>query len=215
MLWWRRACDAATSRLPSYRSTGGAWRRENKRNIGWKLWMLHEAINWNFLEFSPSSIFFRTIYSLIVFHLVRGLNLIHLTVFDRARAKNISSAKSSRFRITECGNGRKKSPDSRRASYTSTRENLNNVQLSIGYGVHLPALPNYIWPFPFPARTASLFISPSRNSSPRAVISWISSTRLRVVYFSYCSSRDSSVIFHSFALLFTSYSNSSQEATSE
>lgn len=75
--------------------------------------MLHEAINWNFLEFSPSSIFFRTIYSLIVFHLVRGLNLIHLTVFDRARAKNISSAKSSRFRITKCGNGRKKSPDSK------------------------------------------------------------------------------------------------------
>lgn len=213
MLWWRRACDAATSRLPSYRSTGGA---RNKRNIGWKLWMLHEAINWNFLEFSPSSIFIRTIYSLIVFHLVRGLNLIHLTVFDRARAKNISSAKSSRFRITKCGNGRKKSPDSKGVLHKHERKSQQcAIVHRIWCAVHLPALPNYIWPFPFPARTASLFTSPSRNSSPRAVISWISSTRLRVVYFSYCSSRDSSVIFHSFALLFTSYSNSSQEAASE
>lgn len=63
-----RACDAATLKQPSYRSIEREWNKEKYRI---KLWMLHEAINWNFSEFSPSMISalspFRAIYSLIVF----------------------------------------------------------------------------------------------------------------------------------------------------
>lgn len=72
------------------------------------------------------------------------------------------------------------------------KKHFNNVQLSIGYGVRLPRVrsifsyPNYVWPFPFPAETASprsysfplalsSFYLRETHSSPQAwaVISWI------------------------------------------
>lgn len=142
--------------------------------------MLHEAINWNFSEFSPSPILslFCAIYSLIVSTAAR-LNKFN-GFWSRARelsTKRVSkhpatAQKNWRFRIAKCGNGREESHPKGELEISTM------CNCPIGYGRHLPCVsifPNYIWPFPFPAKPLCALLTsllPSRNPSPRAAISW-------------------------------------------
>lgn len=170
----RRFCDVGRAMLQLWNSLLIVlWRIKTKENIGWKLWMLHEAINWNFLEFSPSTIFalflsFCAIYSLIVaFCLpVSSARLNKFNGFELSRAKSCSKSQKKRknplFRITRDECVKVASTNRGRRAFCRVKRNLNNVQLSIHRiwcaPPSLPALslfPNYIWPFPFPAETAS------------------------------------------------------------
>lgn len=146
--------------------------RKTKR---WKLWMLHENHKLVILRIFS----FTEIYLFIVF--VRSfcvpseLDSINLIVLDKIKPGSVLSAlwfpsglvlealesKGSRYREREKWMKSVWNWIWRALLPLQQWKYLNNVQLSIGYGQRSPPralpLPNYIWPFPFPAETALLF----------------------------------------------------------
>ena len=158
MIWWRRVCDVATLKLLSYRSTVERGRREEKKRQK-KLWMLLRCY-----KLDIRGIFsFTASLSWAIF--IRSLCFvsINLTVLNCARA-----SRKKTYKIEYCrGFGFRSTPQkitSEGRFRLSSERDFNNVQLSIGYGVHLLSppvsislFPNYVWPFTFPAKLALLF----------------------------------------------------------
>lgn len=140
-LWWRRACDVATLKLTSYRPIGQGKTKEIMDAA-----RSHKLLF--FSEFSPSPGFsfgFNLFVHCSLFLRCKGLNSINLTVSDRAQ-KQKRKRKKNFFTVSHYQGIRPQKIKSEGRflgqATTTTRENLNNVQLSIGYGQQqLPSLP--------------------------------------------------------------------------